>query len=268
MRLCVTALVTAYSSTTATSQVTGGARTVALAGATTALDSDPWAEANPAAWGTVETRAVAFYGSEAFGLSELRTGAMRYVEVSNIGAFAAGAETFGFDDFRDTRLLLGYGNGFQLGTSRNFYVGAAVEYIQVSITDYGSDQAIGISAGWLAELAPTLWAGFSALNLNRPGVGGSDELERSVGLGLQYHATENLRLLVDASKDVRFPVSFRGALELTPVSQLVFRTGVATEPTRFAGGVGVRMGWIQADIAADRHQDLGWSPAVSLTLSW
>ena len=53
----------------------GGARVAALAGAGTALPGSAWGWGNPAGPATLGERAVSFYATQGFGLSELRLGA-------------------------------------------------------------------------------------------------------------------------------------------------------------------------------------------------
>ncbi|HMB90463.1 MAG TPA: hypothetical protein VKP65_06430 [Rhodothermales bacterium] len=115
----------------------GGARAAALGGAATALPADVWGHGNPASWATLPGRAISFFATEAFGLSALRLGAVQYVEPTRFGAFSAGARTFGFEDYRETRFLVGFARGFSLGTTRRFHAGLRLRYHQVSIPEYG-----------------------------------------------------------------------------------------------------------------------------------
>ncbi|GIV61857.1 MAG: hypothetical protein KatS3mg044_0723 [Rhodothermaceae bacterium] len=246
----------------------GGARSVALGSATTALHDDAWGHGNPAIWASLPGRALSFFASEAYGLSELRLGALHLVQPTRLGAFALGARTFGFEDYRETHLNVGYARGFSAGTTRSVFVGLRARYYRVSISGYGSAGTVGLTAGVLVALAPGLHAGFQATNLNRPHLAGREEFERALAVGLGYAPTPSLRVLLDVAKDVRFPLSVRGGLEVMPVSVLALRAGFTTEPTRFTAGLGLRLGLLAADVAAEQHEILGWSPAFSLSLLW
>jgi len=74
--------------------------------------------------------------------------------------------------------------------------------------------------------------------------------------------------VVDDFKDLDFPLSLRGGVEVQPVDALRLRTGVASQPARFTAGAGVVVGRLRADVAAEQHQTLGWSPAASLGIRW
>ncbi|MCS4189734.1 hypothetical protein GGP51_001201 [Salinibacter ruber] len=69
-------------------------------------------------------------------------------------------------------------------------------------------------------------------------------------------------------KDRAFPAALRGGLEVRPLSLIALRAGVTTAPTRFTGGIGLHLGWLQAHVAAEQHAELGWTPSASLDVHW
>ena len=246
----------------------GGARAAALGGAATSLAHQPTGYANPASWATFSGRALSFFASEAFGLAELRLGAVAYVEPTRLGTFAAGARSFGFEDYRELHFHAGYARGFRLGTTRRFLLGLSLRYQRVSIPEYGSAGTQALSLGALVEVRPALHVGFQAANVHVPKLAGREELARTLALGLAYRSAARVMVVLDAYKDVRFPLSVRAGVEVQPVAVLFLRAGAATEPARFTTGVGLRLGKLAADLAAEHHAVLGWSPAVSLGLRW
>jgi hypothetical protein len=246
----------------------GGARAGALGQATTALAADAWSHANPAGRAAVDRRAISLVASEGFGLAELRLSALALVFPTPIGTFAGGAQSFGYDAYRENRVRAGFARRFAIGPSRHLLVGLDVVYYQNRIEEYGSASAVGLTVGWLAPVIPGLHAGFCMSNVNAPSLAEGEELERSIAIGFMYHPIPRMRVLIDAIKDVRFPLSFRAGLEVQPVSLLFLRAGVATEPVRFSTGVGVHLGVLNADVAAERHELLGWTPGVSVSVGW
>lgn len=246
----------------------GGARSVGLGGATTALSEDAWGHANPAAWATVPGRTVAFFASEGYGMRELRLGAAQYVEPLPFGAIALGVRTYGFEAYRETRLEIGFARGLRLGSLRRLYAGLRLRAERVDVAGYGSATAYGLSAGGMVEVFPSLTFGFAATNVNVPRWGRHEELPRTLSLGLAYVPTENVRVVLDTVKEVRFPASVRSGVEVRLVPALALRTGVATAPVRYTAGVGIRIRPLAVDAAAIRHDVLGWTPALSLGLHW
>lgn len=245
----------------------GGARVAALGGAGTALAGDSWGYANPASWSTLAGRSVGFFATQAFGLEELRLGAAQYAEPFAFGTVALGARSFGFEDYRETHLNVGAARGFRLGTARHFHLGINLRYHRVSIPSYGSAGALALGLGGLVSVLPALDVGFHATNLHNPKLG-TEELARTLALGLAYAPNARLRVVADLYKDVRFPLSLRAGIEVQPIEALSLRAGATTEPSRITTGVGFHLGRIVADVAAERHEVIGWSPAVAFGLQW
>lgn len=78
-------------------------------------------------------------------------------------------------------------------------------------------------------------------------------------------------MVLDAEKDLDFPVAIRAGIEVWAIDILALRGGFTTglssdggAPARLSGGIGVRSGMIRADITAEYHETLGLTPAVSI----
>ncbi len=264
---CLAGVSTADGQSTVSAE--GGVRAVALGGAATALTGDVWGFSNPASWATLPGRALSFFASQSFGLSQLQLGAVQYVEITPLGAVAGGARTFGYEEYRGSHFNLGFARGFTLGTSRRFYAGFNLRYYHVRLGGgYGSSGAVGLSLGGLVQIFPRLHLGFHATNLNGPAWTRGEALPQTLSLGLSYAPGPRILLLLDGFKDLDRPLSVRAGLEMRPVDVLALRIGITTRPTRFTAGVGLRLGRLRAGIAAERHAALGWSPAASLGFAW
>lgn len=238
---------------------------MALGSATTALTGDLWAFQNPASWAGVSRPAVAFFAGQAFGLPELRLAALQGAYPVGPGVVSAGLRTFGYRAFRETHLTLGLARAFHPGTNRDLYLGLRVRYQQVRIDGYGSGSAVGLSVGWQVAVWPSLYAGGQATNLNRPAYAGREALPRSFSLGLAYLPSPGLTVVVDVYKEVRYPATVRAGLEVRPVPALALRSGYTGTPSRLTAGVGITLPPVEAGVAAEHHEVLGWSPAFSLT---
>ena len=69
----------------------GGARSLGMAGAGTALAGDLWGHANPASWATLEGRSIGLFASQSFMLDEMRLAGFMYAEPLRWLTAAAGA---------------------------------------------------------------------------------------------------------------------------------------------------------------------------------
>lgn len=246
----------------------GGARALAMGRATTALRADVWGHHNPASWATIELGTAGLFASQAFGLSELRLGALAAAYPTPYGTAAVTARTYGFEDFRETQVGLGFGRAIPLSATRFVHLGAHLQYTGVSITEFGSAGALGLSLGALTEVMPSLDVGFYIQNLNRPEISDLDPLRTALAVGLAYRPIEQATVVFAVDKDIDYAASYRGGLEVQPVEVLFLRAGFSTAPARFSTGVGVHIGPVRADVAADRHEVLGWTPAFELGVVW
>ena len=246
----------------------GGARSSALGYAATALTGAAGVHVNPAVPARRSQRVVSFFVRESFGLSSLRYGSVSGTWPAAWGSISGGASTFGGDAYREIHYSMGYARGLSFGTSRRMQVGLTGRYYHTRIDGYGSTGAIGVHLGLLLPLLSTLHLGAHATNVNAPSLVEDEPLPQTLSVGLQYRASDRLTVAADVYKDLSFPAAVRGGLEVSPLPVLAFRAGATTSPTRFTGGVGLRLDWVQIHIAAEQHAALGWSPSASLDVYW
>ncbi|NND72898.1 MAG: hypothetical protein HKN43_15075 [Rhodothermales bacterium] len=263
----ITGLLYAGNGAACAQSLVGGPASSGMGHASTALRGDFWSPGNPAVSGSVSGRAIGLFASQAFGLDELQHSSIRYVEPLSPGNFGLEIQSFGFQDFRDTRAAFDFARALGFGSTRKLIAGVRVQYRHISITGYNSTSAIGISLGALTSLLPSLSLGFAASNVNQPKVAGSN-LDRNLSVGLLYEASERMRFAGDVLKEIRFPVSFRAGIEVKPADVLIVRSGITTNPTRFTSGIAVRVTNIEASFTTERHENLGWSPAAGLSILW
>ncbi|MDX1545951.1 MAG: hypothetical protein R3247_03135 [Rhodothermales bacterium] len=255
-------------STVAQTGLEGGARAAGLGGAYCALPAHAAGRANPAAWASLPTRAVTFFAAQPYGLRALRLAAVDAFVPAGWGTATAGIRVFGTEAYRETHAHVGLARGFGLLSARRVHLGLRLRLHHVAIDGYGRAAALAVAGGLLVEVVPGLTAGVEAANLHAPSLAGREELPRTLALGLAYRPAPPMLLLVDVVKDVRFPLSVRAGAEASPGGVLVVRAGAATAPARFAAGAGIRLGTLGADVAAERHEALGWSPAIALNVTW
>jgi hypothetical protein len=246
----------------------GNARADALGNATTALPAAVGVQSNPSARSGLSDPTVLVYTRQNFGLEALRYGAAQLAVPASWGTVSGGASTFGFEDYREVHLSLGYARGLQFGTARTLRVGGTLRLHHTSIAGYGRAATLGLNLGLGLRLLHSLHLGAMATNVTGASLVPDEPLPRTLAVGLFYHALNDVVVVVDAFKDVRFPLSMRAGLEIRPVRPLYLRAGVTSSPVRFRTGVGVHLGPVRADVAAEQHQRLGWSPSASLQVRW
>lgn len=266
------ALFVAIGSVSATAQSSydrfGSARSAALGTVTTVLPGDDGGHVNPAVRALHEQGVASFFVRQSFGLSDLRFGAAHVSQPFSWGTMTTGASTFGSDVYREVYLDAAVARGWSPGTSRRVYTGLGVRYAHVSVDGYGRAGAVGLHAGVFVHLVSSLALGVQATNVNGPRWADDVPLAQRLAAGLAYDAAPWLDVVAEASKDLDHPLSIRGGAEVQAVPSLMLRAGAASRPVRFTAGVGVNLGALQADVAAEQHQDLGWSPSASIRIRW
>ncbi len=249
-------------------QAVMGAREMALGQTGTALQGTSWAMfANPAMM-PEDNNTVSFFGVRYFGFADISDMAVSVTYPTKIGVLGAGAHRYGFDLFNENRLRLGYKNSFL-----RFHYGAILNYSHVvQGGGYGSAGAFGVDIGLAAPIFSDLWIGAKATNLNQPEYGSrnNEKLPRELSVGLSYQLSDIALFTTDVVKDIQFPISYRGGVEVNIIENLMGRAGITTEPQTFSAGFGYSGTFWSANIAVQQHEDqvLGYSPAVDFKITW
>lgn len=244
------------------SQTNIGTRSVALGGANTALENYEWALfSNPALIDRNRT-AVSFHSFRSYGLVELTDIAAAGSYSTKFGALALGFHRYGDDLYNESRIRLGYKNEF-----KNLLFGLALNYNTISFGSvYGSANALGLDVGIAANITESLLIGAKSVNVNEPSYTDGEELPRELAIGFSYFLAETALFTFDTVKDVRFPVAYRGGVEIKVIENLKGRFGFSSEPNTFSFGLGYNSeNWI-VNLAVQKHQLLGMSPGVDFSV--
>lgn len=245
-----------------------GARELAVGQATSALQHTDWSMFGNPALMSEDEYSVSFFGVRYFGLSEITDMAFSGSYPTKFGVLGAGAHRYGDDLFNENRLRLGYKNSFS-----GFHFGVILNYNHVAMGGgYGSAGALGIDVGLAASILSTLWIGAKATNINQPAYGSlnNEKLPRELSIGLSYQLSDRALVTTDVVKDVQFPISYCGGIEVSVIEKLVGRAGITTEPLTFSGGIGYGRDFWAVNIAVQRHENrvLGYSPAIDFKITW
>lgn len=238
-----------------------GARAVSLGQAATALPHAEWALFDNPAMMSTERKAVSFFGMRYYGFSEITDFAAVGNYPTHWGVVGLGAHRYGYDLYNESRIRIAYKNSFQ-----HFHYGAVLNYNHVALGGgYGSGGALGIDVGIAASLFEGGWIAARATNVNQPEYPKIDEaLPRELAIGISYRLSDIALVTSEVVKDVRFPISYRGGIEVHILEGFVGRAGITTEPTTFSGGFGYSAGIWNINVVAQNHIDLGISPGLDL----
>ncbi len=241
-----------------------GARLMALGGASSGISGEIWAiPTNPAAAGTMCDRTLSFSATpKPFGLAELSSVDIAFLQPFKPGSLAVTASVFGSDLYRETFVSLTAGGPLV----KTFEVGLSFTVYALSIRNYGSAWTLGVTAGVLVHLSKTLSLGLSAKNLNAPTVGAVREpLPQAMHAGLSYRPLSDFLIAADVGKDLQFPADLSIGFEFAPIEALFLRGGTTLNPSTYTAGIGIRTAILRLDYAFSVHPDIGMSHGVSIT---
>ena len=235
-----------------------GARPTALGGAFTSLSDNSLAIFyNPSGLGQMKYREfAAFYSPAPFGLTDLSTAAISYAEPTKFGTIGAAFKTYGFELYRENNFILSYGNNFK----DKIYYGANINVYNLHIQNYNNATAFGLDVGAMAYITKFLQWGFIGKNLTGTKIGESKEkITQIYRTGFTYQPENFLRVIAEAEKDVKYPVSIRGGIEYNVIDLLDLRFGVGSQPAIFSAGIGLNYNMISFDYAFTKSEDLGFT---------
>ena len=248
-------------------QYNPGARQISMANSDAALANDVFSLfSNPAGLAQLNWREVGIYYSPApFGLTELSNGYVAYNEPFNFGSLSIGGMTYGFDLYRESKVVVGYAYNYE----NILFAGVTLNYHTYSIQNYGSTSAFYLNVGGLVYILDELRWGFAVTNLNRASIADiDDQIPMVLSTGLSYDILQNFSLNFALEKDIRFNPSVQIGIEYDIIEYLSLRAGTSNDPSRFTAGVGINYSIFSLDYAFFTHQDLGLTHQAGIILSF
>lgn len=256
-----------FISSMALAQFNPGAKQISLSNADVALSNDVFSVFNnPAGLSQLNWREIGIYYSPApFGLSELANAYVAFIEPFSFGSIAIGGMTYGFELYRETKIVASYSYNYQ----NKFFAGAALNFHTISIQNYGNDNAFYFNLGGLIYLSDEFRFGFSFHNINRASFGNDDDqIPVVLNSGFSYDVLKSLSINVAMEKDISYETSFMFGVDYDLVEYLSLRSGFSNEPSRFSAGIGINYSFISLDYAMFTHNDLGLTHQVGLLVSF
>jgi hypothetical protein len=242
-----------------------GARRIALGGAFMGLGGDFWSlSGNPAALAGLEGPTAGIYLERRFMLSQLNHGAFGFaMPFQTKHYFGLDASGFGFASYSENRVGLAYATTF----AEKFSLGVKANYSRTSIENYGGAGAFHIDAGFHAKVTKTFSAGFRVFNANQAWLNkiAGERMPTIYTFGMAWQPSEKALMVVDVEKNVNYPISVRGGVEYAFNKYLRARVGMSSAPVSFTAGLGVEVKKLKIDFASSYHQQLGFTPHLSLT---
>lgn len=245
-----------------------GARSAALGGTSVCYD-DFWSlHNNQAGLATFSSMAVGLYAENRFLMKELMQGGFGFVmPVKKAGVFAVNYNYLGYSMYRESKVGLAYALAF----GKHISAGVQLDYLNTHIgEDYGDANTFTFELGLRATLIRNLVLGVHVFNPLHVKVSkfGPDRVPVIIRGGLSYSFTDKALIAVETEKDLNRPARFKAGVEYHVVKPVFLRMGIGTNPFDYSFGLGLEFGNLSADLSANRHQVLGFTPQLSLVYSF
>ncbi len=218
---------------------------------------------NPGALGFIEESGFGVSYQSRFLLRDLQSQGITGAIKLKSGVIGLGAQFYGFEQYRTTRV----GGGYSLKLAENFSMGVQLNYLNLSLNEnYGNRSSLTAEIGMLGKITDNWSVGFAVFNLNRAKLASfqDDRFTTIFRFGTAYNLSSKVNLLLEFFKDIENPLSIRGAVEYQAVDNLFFRLGASSAPMELSFGIGYRMGVFDLSLASNYNQILGFSPAFNL----
>jgi hypothetical protein len=240
-----------------------GAGVAGMAGASVTR-GDTWATFNnPAMLAKLENLSAGVNYENRFLVRKLGISSLAAAMPVGTGAFGLTLNQFGSNLYSQTFAGLAYGRNF----GGRFRAGVRLDALHTQLAeDYGRRTDLSFALGFGANLTDDLVLAAALFNPAR--ISSARDFDESLPAvyraGLAYRIETNLIVTVEAEKDVRYKPTFRTGIEYRFKDIGALRAGIGTNPVTHSFGFGFNFSDFVFDIAAVRHEVLGFSPQASL----
>ncbi|MDA3859641.1 MAG: hypothetical protein PF445_00295 [Melioribacteraceae bacterium] len=248
-------------------QIKPGAKQISLSHSDVALASDSYALFNnPAGLSQQNWREFSIYYSPSpFEISKLANGAAVYHEPTEYGSFAIAYTNYGFELYKENNFFVSYSKRIL----QNFFVGVTLNYQNLSIKNYGSDNSITLMVGGLTHISQNFRIGFAIDNITRSTLGEEDnQIPMVFNFGLSYTLLSQLIFNAAIEKEIDKNESLRIGIDYQIIKYLNLRIGAMNEPSSFSAGIGINYSIFEIDYGLFNHQDLGFTHQIGITIQF
>lgn len=180
---------------------------------------------------------VSFVVGRKFQLKSLSHRVGNLILPSSLGHWGIGVSSLGNKLYSETQATLGWGKAF----NRRFKIGASLHYYEISISNYGSDIAYGLSLGWQVKLAPKIEWGVLLKNINRPTIGQrNEELPQLITIGLFFPFHPQVTVQTEWEQDTIYEGQVKFGINFSPISIMEISAGYSTDRVTFGGGINLK----------------------------
>ncbi len=240
-----------------------GPRAASVGGAALSL-SDAWSVFNnPAMLARLSSPVVAVGYENRFLLKELGFRMIAGSIPAKPGNFGFAVKQFGTSLYNETFAGIAFGRSL----TPNVSAGLRLDIYRIGLGDnYGHRTTASFAAAIGVQITEDLTFATAIYNPVRIRVTRDfDEfLPSIIRAGFAYRVEQNLLLMAEAEKNIHNNPVLRFGIEYELLRMSWLRAGISTNPLTHSFGFGIKVSSFLVDIAAVRHETLGYTPHLGI----
>ncbi|MEM7105174.1 MAG: hypothetical protein AAF502_18700 [Bacteroidota bacterium] len=215
---------------------------------------------NQAGLAFLDNWSAMIHAESRFLLPEIKMINAGFAYPTSFGTFGLSVSYFGFDLYNEQKIGISYARKL----FDDVAIGVQFDYLGTSIAEYGNSGRFTFEGGVQARLMEMFLVGAHVYSPIRVSLTENENLPTEFTAGVTWEASDKFLIAVEIEKDIDFPASFHGGLEYLILDKLALRAGVSTQPVQNTFGIGLFLGNLVIDIGSAYHQELGFTPSVSI----
>lgn len=231
--------------------------------------SDVWgAQHNQANLAFLQQYSAGVYYENKFNLKETALKSFAgAVPLGKAGSFGLTATQFGYTNYTESK----YGLAYARKLAEHFSAGLQLNYNSTRLGDiYGRKQSFTAEFGIRARLIEPLTLGAQVYNVSRTQLHdyANEYIPTILRIGLEYRFSKAVFMLAETETTIQHKTNIKTGVEYNLKDKVFLRAGINTYPFMATFGAGYKQKILHIDIAAAYHQVLGFSPNVSLHVTF
>jgi len=221
---------------------------------------------NQAGLAVLKNTSAIFAVEKRFSVANINQYAFGLACPTRSGTFSVTATQFGYTDYSEQKLGLGYGK--RLFEQLDF--GIQLDYFHRQISGYGSANAYTIELGIISSISKSVRVGahvFNPIALKNNGEL-QTQLPQQLKVGISWQASKKVFLTTDFINDVKHNYALASGIEYKFSEHFYSRIGFRTDPQKYSFGTGYNLNNLKIDISVAYHTVLGINPQVSITYAF
>jgi hypothetical protein len=174
------------------------------------------------------------------------------------GVFGLGLFRFGDDVYSEQIAKVAFSN--KLGIAS---LGMSIQYVQYQAEGYPTQGAVTADFGGRAQLTSQISVGAHITNFSQSGFSEDELLPMTLTAGIGFKAGDRFYAVMEAEKDLAYPVVVKTGAEYTIHGKFLVRSGFNINPNKAFFGLGVKTSRLLADYALQFDPLLGESHQAS-----